>query len=398
MKSLKLPANLMHASFFFIDIVGLSNPMLSTITQSSKIKFLNNSIAQCKTYETTPEKEKIVFPTGDGMWISFLSGLEKPIKLAMELHQKLEKFNHEQNKNEHIQVRIGCHSGDVFFANDLNGTTNLWGPGIIMARRVMDAGDSGHILITSTMAERLLELSDEYREIIHPIHDFKIKHGEVLLVYSAYGDSFGNPDRPQKGLISGKIGKKISDGANSIWYNHLKLTVNLKNPETNLCKITRTFCFENKSDHPIYEVYDIIQTNSQKSFSDHNVKAFDENEENLEIGSIDLDTVDKKGFSLKLNKPVFRDEKNKKYTITYETNLPHNFFEAFSQINIDDLSTEFIFPSNGDILHPKLYILTFKDRQKSLQDEVDLKRGVTTKITWNPIKNLKNKDLIRIEW
>jgi hypothetical protein len=389
---------MMHASFFFIDIVGLSNPQLSTITQSSKIKILNASIAQCKTYETTPDKEKLVFPTGDGMWIAFLSGLEKPIKLAIELHQKLEEFNHNQSKNDNIQVRIGCHSGDVFFVHDLNGTINLWGPGIIMARRVMDAGDSRHILTTSTMAESLVELSDEYREIIHPVHDFKIKHGEVLLVYSVYGDSFGNPDRPQKGLITSKVEKKISGTATSIYYNHLKLIVYLKNPETNLCKISRTFSFQNNSDDPIYEVHDVIQTDSQNSISDLKINAYDVNEAKLEMEGIHLDTGHKKEFSLKLNKPIFRIDQNNEYAISYETESSHNFFEEFYQIDIGELSVEFIFPSNNPNLHPKLYFLNFKQREKSLQDEVNLTRGVTTKITWNPIKNIKNKDLIRIEW
>jgi len=389
---------MMHASFFFIDIVGLSNPSLSTITQSSKIKILNKSIAQCKTYENTIDKEKIVFPTGDGMWIAFLSGLEKPLKLAMELHKKLDKYNLDQGKTEQIQVRIGCHSGDVFFVNDLNGTMNLWGPGIIMARRVMDAGDAGHILITATMAESLIEVSDEYRGIIHPIHDFKIKHGEVLLVYSAYGDSFGNSDRPQKGLITSKIEKKISDGPPSIRFNRLNLIVNLKNPKTNLCKISKTVSFQNESEDPITEVFEIIHTDYKKSFSDLHLQAKDENENSLETGGIYLDTDNKKEFSLKLNKSVFRNDQNSKYTITYETELSNNFFEEFYQVDIDDLLIEFIFPSNSDISHPKLYSLTMKERQKSLQGEIELKRGITTRIKWSSIKNVKNKDLIRLEW
>lgn len=32
------------------------------------------------------------------------------------------------------------------------------GPGIILARRVMDAGDNGHILIAENLAEMLLSL------------------------------------------------------------------------------------------------------------------------------------------------------------------------------------------------------------------------------------------------
>ena len=387
----------MHASFFFIDIVGLSNPLLSTTTQSSKIKVLNNSIAQCTTYQNTSEKEKIVFPTGDGMWMAFLDGLEKPINLALELHQKLKKYNSEQGKNEEILVRIGCHSGDVFFVNDLNGTVNLWGSGIIMARRVMDAGDAGHILITSTMAENLIELSDEYRKIIHPIHDFKIKHGEVLLVYSAYGDDFGNSDRPKKGMITSKFEQKNLENSHSILYKQLRLVVHLKNLETNLCKILKTFVVENKSIDPIYEVSEIIQTYSKKLFGDLNVKAYDENNNNLEIAGINLDTENKKEFSLKLNKPLFQNDKNKEYTITYETEFQNNFYEEFSPINIEEFSIEFVFSTNNSV-HPKLYLISFKDRQKSIQEELDLKRGVTTQIKWVKLKNFKFKDIVRLEW
>ena len=42
------------------------------------------------------------------------------------------------------------------------------------------------------MAESLIELSDEYGKMLHPIHDFEIKHGQKILLYSAYGDNFEN--------------------------------------------------------------------------------------------------------------------------------------------------------------------------------------------------------------
>lgn len=388
----------MHASFFFIDIVGLSNPSLSTVTQSSKIKVLNNSIAQCKTFDTTPKNERIIFPTGDGMWIAFLNGLEKPVKLAMELQQKLQKFNDSQDKNENIEVRIGCHIGDVFLVNDLQGTVNLWGPGIIMARRVMDAGDSGHILMTSTMADSLIELSDEYGKIIHPIHDFKIKHGEIWLVYSVYGESFGNSKKPQRGIFTSKVENKISEMSNPVHYEDLKLILQLKDPQTNLWKISRTIHFENKSDEPISEIYDIIQTGVPKSFAELNVKAYDENEKILELGGIYLDAKNKKEFSFKLNNPVFRNDKNNEITITYETQLPHRFFEEILTIDIDNFSTEIIFPSNNNTSNPQLFLFTYLKREKLPEKEMKVKRGVTTQTKWENIKNLKQKDLIRIEW
>jgi len=111
-----------------------------------------------------------------------------------------------------------------------------------------------------------------------------------------------------------------------------------------------------------------------------------------------LDTEYKKEFSLKLNKPIFREDKNKEFTISYETELPNKIFEEFFQINIDNLLVEFIFPTNSNISNPKLYVLTHQDRQKALQEEMDVKRGVTTQLTWNKIKEINEKDLLRIEW
>ena len=51
----------------------------------------------------------------------------------------------------------------------LQGDENIWGPGIIMCRRVMDIGDDGHILLTSRLAEDLMEISDEYKKYLHPM-------------------------------------------------------------------------------------------------------------------------------------------------------------------------------------------------------------------------------------
>ena len=43
--SQQTPNDLIYAAFFFIDIVGLSNPILSTETQRTKIKILNETIS-----------------------------------------------------------------------------------------------------------------------------------------------------------------------------------------------------------------------------------------------------------------------------------------------------------------------------------------------------------------
>jgi archaellum biogenesis ATPase FlaH len=189
-------SEVMDASFFFIDIVGLSDPSYSVSSQRQKIEVLNNLITSCRAYNL--EEKKIILPTGDGMVIGFLLNPELSLKLGIQLHQKLRTYNRGKGERDRIKVRIGLSSGPVFSVSDIKNNQNFWGPGIILARRVMDIGGEGHILLSDSLAKALLALKDEYKPIINYIGDYSIKHGQVLTLYSAYAEDFGNPDAPEK--------------------------------------------------------------------------------------------------------------------------------------------------------------------------------------------------------
>jgi hypothetical protein len=62
----------------------------------------------------------------------------------------------------------------------------------------MDLGDNLHILIADRLAEELIALKDEYREIITQIAEYEIKHGQIIKLYSAHSKEFGNPKLPEK--------------------------------------------------------------------------------------------------------------------------------------------------------------------------------------------------------
>jgi KaiC/GvpD/RAD55 family RecA-like ATPase/class 3 adenylate cyclase len=194
-----LSEGVINANFFFIDIVGLSDPSLSVRKQMEKIERLNNLINSCDAFKKVAEK-KIILPTGDGMAIGFMLNPELPLQLSMQLHKELYKYNHSKKISEEdiIGVRIGLATGPVFIVSDINSNQNIWGPGIILARRVMDLGDSGHILIADILAEQLIALKDEYRVIIKPVGNYQIKHGQTIKMYSAYSQEFGNSDIPAK--------------------------------------------------------------------------------------------------------------------------------------------------------------------------------------------------------
>jgi KaiC/GvpD/RAD55 family RecA-like ATPase/class 3 adenylate cyclase len=194
-----LPEGVISANFFFIDIVGLSDPSLSVRKQIEKIERLNNLIYSCDAFKKTTEK-KIILPTGDGMAIGFMLNPELPLQLSIQLHKELDRYNHSKKTSEEdiLGVRIGLATGPVFIVSDINNNQNIWGPGIILARRVMDLGDSGHILIADILAEQLIALKDEYRVMINPVGNYQIKHGQIIKMYSAYSQEFGNPDPPAK--------------------------------------------------------------------------------------------------------------------------------------------------------------------------------------------------------
>lgn len=194
-----LQPGVVNANFFFIDIVGLSNPLLSVEKQIGKIEDLNGLIGSCDAYNRVPKDKKIVLPTGDGMAVGFLLNPELPLQLSIQLHHKLGAFNAKVTSDKAIGVRIGLSSGPVFVVSDINNNQNVWGPGIILARRVMDLGDNGHILLADNIAETLVNLKDEYREVIRPLSNgYRIKHGQQLKVYSAYAQDFGNAAIPTR--------------------------------------------------------------------------------------------------------------------------------------------------------------------------------------------------------
>jgi archaellum biogenesis ATPase FlaH len=198
-----LPSEVLNVNFFFIDIVGLSDPSLSVRKQIAKIETLNKMITSCDIFSKGTSEKRIILPTGDGMAIGFLMNPELPLKLSIQLHQKLRNYNQNKKSTEDsINVRIGISSGPVFIVSDIKGNQNVWGPGIIVARRVMDLGDSMHILLADPLAGQLIGLKDEYRLNIRPITNYEIKHGQKITLYSAYSQDFGNPNFPSKAVAN----------------------------------------------------------------------------------------------------------------------------------------------------------------------------------------------------
>jgi len=390
----EIPNDLIYASFFFIDIVGLSNPVLSTETQRTKIKVLNETIYDCETFVKSPKENLMILPTGDGMLIGFKNGLDQPVKLAIEFHKKITKYNKDATNSEKIETRIGCHIGHVFVVNDIYGNTNLWGPGAILARRVMDMGDANHILVSNELAEDLFEISEDYKKNIHLLQNFGIKHGDNLLIHSAYGEGFGNSSLPKEKI---KIKTQILDGEKNSICEKMIFDIILKDIP-GMARFVRKYYFSNQSSEPIYELVANFITNSTEEFNELNLKAYDENDKELEISKILASTPYSKKIVVKLLNPVFSGETKRSLKIVYDLKMTKNNFE--NVFTTDTLVFELNFKHYANINYsPTLYFMNSEHGTKEMIPiSSKIRKGMFSEIMWEKSQGIKIKDGIRLEW
>jgi len=177
------------AHILFIDIVGYSK--LSSNDQHATVEELNQIVRaseQSQRAEATGRLTKI--PTGDGMALVFYTSPEAPAQCAVEISRALKE-------HPRLQVRMGIHSGPVSGVVDVNERANLTGAGINMAKRVMDCGDAGHILLSKHVAEDLEEY-EGWRPLLHDLGSCEAKHGMRVSVVNLHDDQFGNAKLPRK--------------------------------------------------------------------------------------------------------------------------------------------------------------------------------------------------------
>ncbi|MGE0243562.1 MAG: adenylate/guanylate cyclase domain-containing protein [Nitrososphaeraceae archaeon] len=360
--------SLIYANFFFTDIVGLSDPRMSTKTQIKKIEVLNRFIREWAPFKTMSKDSLIVLPTGDGMAIGFFQSPELPLNLAIELHRKIGLYNKAKIPTEALRLRIGIHSGPVFVVNDVLENKNVWGPGIIIARRIMDIGNDGHILLSSRVAEDLRELSDEYKKIIKPLHDYTLKHGQRILIYSAYGSDFGNPNMPiGKTYQRSKMKKEIIKLRRTTIYPYLEVNVTVKDSNIMKLKYKRLYEIENISDEPIYQVLHGIATDIPKTFEELNIKVYDNENQNLIISSISVDKPFQKEFTTVFNRPILKEEKGKFYVLEYEVEEPDKYFENAFLIDCHEFIINFDYPVT--MMPPVVYDVSLESHEKKYCDK-----------------------------
>jgi TolB-like protein/class 3 adenylate cyclase/cytochrome c-type biogenesis protein CcmH/NrfG len=173
----------------FIDIVGYSKLLMHE--QSEQLQKLKEIVRATEQFRLAEAEGKLLrLPTGDGGALVFRNTQEAPVLCAVEISKALKS-------HPELRVRVGIHSGPVNEVADLNEQMNVAGAGINIARRVMDCGDAGHILLSKHVAEDLEDYA-RWRPYLHELGECETKHGGVISIVNLYDDEVGNPQLPEK--------------------------------------------------------------------------------------------------------------------------------------------------------------------------------------------------------
>src|SRR5438094_263168 len=172
----------------FIDIVGYSKLLISD--QSELLGVLNDAVREAGEFRSAVAEGRLVrLPTGDGMALVFRDSPEQPVRCALEISRALKNY-------PKLQIRMGIHSGPVNEVADVNERANIAGAGINIAQRVMDCGDSCHILLSKHVAEDLQHYL-EWQPYLHDVGQCEVKHGEMISIVNLYTKELGNPNPPR---------------------------------------------------------------------------------------------------------------------------------------------------------------------------------------------------------
>lgn len=178
-----------YAHVLFMDLVAYSKS--PTERQVSLIHRLSEIVGNTHGYRRAQLAEQLIsLHTGDGMALIFFQNPLAPAQSALEISEQLKA-------HPDIQLRMGLHSGPVYRVLDINNNSNVAGPGINFAQRVMDSGDAGHILASHRVADDLIQF-EGWQEHLHDLGYHEVKHGFRIHLFNLWKGDLGCRDWPSK--------------------------------------------------------------------------------------------------------------------------------------------------------------------------------------------------------
>lgn len=385
--------------WFFTDIVSSTDPNLTTSEQARKIIVLNNLIERTEVFMHRDPKSSLILPTGDGMAIGFSDSPEKPLLLALELHKDLNNYNNQKKDRERLYLRIGLDTGPVYIIKDLSGKENVWGPGIIMARRVMDLALGMNIIASSRIANDIRTLRPEYKNIMHPIGDYSIKHGLKVLIYNVYGEGFGYKKSPTKEKVQKSAeSQEMLKTVNRFLYNEVQIELHVTDITTMMTHHHMNWNLWNISTKPVERIFYYLEGGVSKDFPEMNVVVKDEENQELEMNSLNVNKPYHKEFYMKLRRPLKPGQKGRWVKLEYDWEEPERHYHYRLSSNCKKFNFALFVPRQLQISQ-KVVCVGIETGEKRYASTPARVRFLSneTQVTWEA-KNLQAHDAYRFDW
>jgi serine/threonine protein kinase len=197
-------SSLEMAYVLFIEIIDHST--LPVDLQTGCLKQLQTAIRGTKAFRKAESQNRLIcMPVTEGMALAFFGDPTAAASCAVELSSALKE-------HPKIGFRMGVHAGPVYSFPDINANRSLAGSGINAARKVMECGDAGHILVSQNIADVLLQLS-EWKSRLHDLGTHPVMTGMEFGLFSLFTDEAGNREVPTRILQSGETTGKTKTSA-----------------------------------------------------------------------------------------------------------------------------------------------------------------------------------------
>jgi len=172
----------------FADIV--EHGLRDINQQKIQIEQLNRIVRGTSTYRRAKQNDQLNdLPRGDAIALVFFEDAMAAIECAIEIAKGVQaQFD--------INLRIGLHTGPVRGVKDIRRDADVAGGGINYAQRVAAFGDAGHILLSRSYADFLLQQRGHWTQQLRDLGEHTIKHEEQLHLYNYYNGEVGNLETP----------------------------------------------------------------------------------------------------------------------------------------------------------------------------------------------------------
>jgi hypothetical protein len=180
--------------YIYLDVVGFTYNR-TVEAQVQIISALNNIVKESLT-KLFPDLDFIYIPIGDGICICLLDSkiYDDYIIIAEEIIRRINAvYNPSVKQDLQFQVRIGINENVDNIITDINGNRNVCGSGVNYSQRIMNFGDSNHILVGRSVADSLMP-REKYLEAFHHYYA-TTKHDTPIDVYQYIGPGVADLNR-----------------------------------------------------------------------------------------------------------------------------------------------------------------------------------------------------------